>query len=140
MKKITFDIKTILIIVLLSLTLIFGYKWYFGGDKESKDKVEILKKKVKELEKQEKEIDSKIKTWEAKFDKLDENDKKAKEDQLQIEKILIKYIEQTNKDKVELDAMKKRMSDTRKKIEEFKKNPSNRTGDDLMSSIKSKTE
>jgi hypothetical protein len=36
--------------------------------------------------------------------------------------------------------MKKDLEQTKQKIEEFKKNPPNRTGDDLLNSIKNKTQ
>ena len=33
------DIKSILILILLGLTLLFGFKWFFSGDKASKERV-----------------------------------------------------------------------------------------------------
>lgn len=140
MKNITLDIKTILILLFLTLTLIFGYKWYFSGsNSESKNKVKELEKEIIKLEEQKKDVDISIKRWEDRFDNLDKRDKSVRESQIKIERELIKYISSNNKDKEELESLKRRMIETLKKIEEFKNNPPNRTGDDLINSIKNNT-
>lgn len=140
MKNITLDIKTILILLFLTLTLIFGYKWYFSGSNtESKKRVKELEKEVIKLEEQKKVVDISIKKWEDRFDNLDKKDKSIREDQLKIERELIKYIYSNNKDKEELELLKKRMVETLKKIEQFKKSPPDRTGLDLINSIKNNT-
>jgi predicted negative regulator of RcsB-dependent stress response len=36
------DIKSILILILLGLTILFGFKWFFSGDKASKERVKQL--------------------------------------------------------------------------------------------------
>lgn len=137
--KVELDIKTMLIILFFTLSVIFGLKWYFGSNVD-RDKVKELEKEFKELEKQKAETDERIKQWEYKFQELDKRDSDLREQQKIYEKQIITYTNIVNKDKNELYELKKKMENTRKKIEEFKKNPPNRTGEDLINSIKNKTE
>ena len=43
------DIKSILILILLGLTLLFGFKWFFSGDKASKERVKQLEQQLQEI-------------------------------------------------------------------------------------------
>lgn len=133
------DIKSILILVLLGLTLLFGFKWFFSGDKASKERVKQLEQQFKELESQKKLVDLEINSWRAKSDSLRQLDVKLQAD-------LAKQAAQTKKAEIEaqkskanLDRLKKDIAETEHKIEEFKKNPPNRTGDALLESLKNKT-
>lgn len=138
-RNITLDIKTILIILLFVTSTIFGLKWYFGSNVD-KDKIKELEVKFKELESQKKEVDERILKWEEKFKELDKEDSDLRDKQAIIEKQIINSIIMNNKDKQELDKLRKKIEETRKKIQEFKNNPPNRTGEDLLNSIKNKTE
>ena len=138
-RNITLDIKTILIILLFATSATFGLKWYFGSNGD-KDKIKELEVKFKELESQKKEVDERILKWEEKFKELDKEDSDLRDKQAIIEKQIINSIIMNNKDKQELDKLRKKIEETRKKIQEFKNNPPNRTGEDLLNSIKNKTE
>jgi chromosome segregation ATPase len=137
--KPVFDIKTILIIIFLAVSLFFGYQWYFKGNDGSKERVKELEKKFEELEEKKKVVDLEIADWKKQFVALKIKDElKAKQ--------LIKFAQNTkaaeikaNKSKEELDKLLLRLAEIRKQIEEFKKHPSNREGDALLESIKNRT-
>ena len=71
------DIKSILILILLGLTLLFGFKWFFSGDKASKERVKQLEEDYKKLEKDKEAAEAKIAAWKEIFDKKDKEDKKV---------------------------------------------------------------
>jgi peptidoglycan hydrolase CwlO-like protein len=133
-----FDIKTILLIVLFTISTIYVYKWYFGSNVDT-SKIKDLTKRYKDIEKQKKVIDAEIIDWKSKFDEL-----KIKDDELT--RLIPKLAKDTrdaelraNKSKAELERIRLHILEIRKKIEEFKKNPSNRSGDALLESIKNQT-
>lgn len=133
------DIKTIIILVLLGFTIILGYKWYFSGDEVSKDKVKQLEIENKKLESDKKNSDIEIAKWKVKFTDLDITDKKLT---LEVSKSIKDANDakiKANKSKLDLDNLQKSLNITRQKIEEFEKNPPNRTGDALLESIKNRT-
>lgn len=137
--NIKLDFKTILIIILLSLTIFFGLKWYFQRDNGSKERINQLEQKVEQLEKQKKEIDKQLLVWKNKFDSLVVENKKLEKDlYLQSEKTRIAELN-ANKSMQSLNKMRILIEESRKKIEELKNNPPNRTGDILLESLKNKT-
>jgi cell division protein FtsB len=133
------DIKSILILVLLGFTLIFGYKWYFSGDDTSEEKLNQLQEQYDEIEKEKQESNKRLNDNSIIIDSL------MVADSLNTERIaLLEFNVREAEDKAEesagkLSEMQKQLAATRKKIEELKKNPPNRTGDDLLNSIKNKT-
>jgi hypothetical protein len=133
------DIKSILILVLLGLTLLFGFKWFFSGDKASKERVKQLEQEFKQLESQKKLVDLEIATWIAKSDSLKKIDVKLQAELAKQEAETKKAEIDANKSKANLDKLRKEMEETQHKIDEFKKNPPNRTGDALLESLKNKT-
>ena len=134
-----YDIKTIIILVLLGFTIILGYKWYFSGDDVSKEKVKQLERENKKLESDKKNSDIEINKWKVKFTDLDITDKKLKLEVSKSIKDAKDALIKANKSKLDLDNLQKRLNETRRKIEEFEKNPPNRTGDALLESIKNRT-
>ena len=93
------DIKSILILILLGLTILFGFKWFFSGDKVSKERVKQLEQQFKDLENQKKVVDLEINSWRAKSDSLRQLDIK-----LQAE--LTKQEAQTKKAEIEANKSK----------------------------------
>jgi hypothetical protein len=134
------NIKDILIIVLLGLALIFAWTTFFGGDSLYKHKVKELEADNKRLQEERKTIDAKILVIQARFDSLSVEDKKlqgviaSKDAEIEINK------KSAARSKSELDAMRKGLEETRKQIEQAKKNPPNREGQDLINSLKIKTQ
>jgi Tfp pilus assembly protein PilO len=133
------DLKSIFIIILLATTILFGYKWFFSGNKESKEIVKQLEKEFKELEKQKKSVDIDILQWRAKSDSLKTIDAKLKSELAKQEALTKAAEKEAKKSKDNLDKMRKDLEETRKNIEQIKNNPPNRTGDALLESLKNKT-
>lgn len=135
-----FDIKTIIILVLLGFSLLFGYKWFFSADPSLKKRLKEIETEYNDLEQKKKESDRKIKQLENEYTILESKDKQLQDQVIKLESD-IKLAEQTAaKSKSNLDKIKKDLAETKHKIEDFKNNPPNRTGDDLLNSIKNKTQ
>lgn len=131
------DIKTIIIISLLAISLFFCYKWYFSSDNLYKEKIDNLNSEYKKLEQSKKESDEKILTWKSKYDSLDVVDKNLSMD-IKILKFNISKLEvKANTSKDSLTKISLRLKNAIKRINDF--NPPNRTGDFLLESIKNKT-
>lgn len=133
------DIKNIIIVILLAGLLIFGYIAIFGGDSNYKQQLKELKTKNELLEKQRDSIDVVINNLHAEYAKL-----KVREAELAKEVTALDAEVEQNKanakrSQAELDIMKRDLKETRRKIEELKKHPANREGDDLINSLKLKT-
>jgi len=133
------DIKTIFIILLLGLTLLFGFKWFLSGDKASKERVKQLEQEFKDLENQKKLVDLEITTWRAKSDSLRQLDVKLQAELVRQEAETKKAEIEAQKSKANLDKLRRDIAETQQKIEDFKNNPPNRTGDALLESLKNKT-
>jgi Tfp pilus assembly protein PilO len=134
-----YDIKTIIILVLLGFTIILGYKWYFSGDDASKDRVKQLEIENRKLESDKRKSDIEIAKWKVKFTDLDITDKKLTLEVSKSIKDAKEALIKANISKLDLDNLQKGLNETRRKIEEFEKNPPNRTGDALLESIKNRT-
>lgn len=133
------DLKSILILIFLGVSILFAYKWYFSNDIVSKERVKQLEKEFKYLEEQKKIVDSEITSLKLKFYELKKIDDKLKLELIEQEK-LTKHAElEAKKSKSNLDKVKKDLEETRKKIENIKRNPPNRIGDALLESLKNKT-
>jgi chromosome segregation ATPase len=131
------DIKNLLILILLVFSLFFGYKWYFStGNSDYKKELKDLNEKNKALQAQRDSINIEIKKLEYDFLKLKEKEffLVQKIDSMSTEIELVKS--RAAKSKKELDKLRGDLSETRKKIEELKENPVNRTGDSLLNSLK----
>lgn len=133
------DIKSILILVLLGFTLLFGFRWFLSGDKASKERVKQLEQQFKELESQKKLVDLEINSWICKSDSLKKLDIKLQAELVKQEAQTKKAEIEANKSKSSLDKLKKDIAETQQKIENLKNNPPNRTGDALLESLKNKT-
>lgn len=133
------DIKSILILVFLGISIFFGLKWFWSGDSASKERVKQLEKEYKLLEEQKKAVDIEIVTWRAKSDSLKKLDLKLQAEITKQELLTKKAELDAQKSKANLDKMRQDLAETKSKIEEIKNNPPNRTGDALLESLKNKT-
>jgi Tfp pilus assembly protein PilO len=135
-----FDFKTIFIFVLLTLLMAVGYNWYFKADKEYKNQVNSLREENKKIKNSRDSLSNNIIVLEKEFSII-----KDREDSLNI---IIKKLDiqisdsknKANKSKAELEALRLELLETNKKIKELRNNPPNRTGEDLIKSIKNKTQ
>jgi chromosome segregation ATPase len=133
------DSKSILIIVFLIISLFFGYKWYFNTDNSNyKNQIEELRIQNQFLEKQRDSINVKINLLENNLLTLTESEKTLL---IKIESLsseIESAKKNANKSKSELEKLRAELANTIKKIEHLKSNPPNRTGDDLLNSLKNK--
>ena len=134
-----FDLKTILILVLLAASTVFGLMWFFGGSDASKEKVKQLEAEYKKLEEDKKVADAKILVWQGKFKVADAKDKqlaiavtKSKADAKLAQ-------EKAKKSKADLDKVQGGITENRKEIEALKKNPPVLTDDELLKALIKKT-
>jgi predicted negative regulator of RcsB-dependent stress response len=133
-----YDIKTILVLVLLATTILFGYNWYFG-DNGDKDKIKELDEKYSKLEAEKKEKDLEIAKLHKSFVEKDALDKKHQKEILIARSETAKAIKIANESKRQLNELKTGLTKTKKEIEAFEKNPPNKEGDALLISIKNHT-
>lgn len=134
------DFKTITIFVLLTLLMGVGYNWYFKADKDYKKQVQILKDENKKIQKTRDSLSIDIQNLEKEFDIIKSNEETLL---LKIETLDVEISDSKNKanrTKSELDKIRKELLETNNKIKDLKNNPPNRTGDDLINSIKNKTQ
>jgi len=132
-----FDIKTIAILILLGVCILFFGMWFFSGSD--------YKKKTKELEDQNKKIElvrdslenvnKKLKSdYDIKQKDIDERDNRIKE----IEASLLKTKGDLIAANKKVDQSQKDLAATKKKIEDLKSNPIKRDDDALINSLKEK--
>jgi hypothetical protein len=113
--------------------------WFWKRDDVAKNNIKQLKNEMKELESQKVIIEKNIEIWHFKFDSLEIISSDLYNKNLKLEQMVLKAEENARKSKSELIKVKSRVDIKKGKIEEFKRNPSDRTGDDLLKSIKNKT-
>jgi hypothetical protein len=134
-----FDLKTILILVLLVVSTVFGLMWFFGGSDVSKEKVKQLEKEYKKLEQEKKVADAKILVWQGRFNIADTKDKKLSEEIIKSKADAKLADEKAKKSKADLDKVKGSIEENRKEIENLKKNPPVLTDEQLLEALIKKT-
>jgi len=130
-----FDLKTILILVLLVVSTVFGLMWFFGGSDVSKEKVKQLEKEYKKLEQEKKVADAKILVWQGRFNIADAKDKKLSEEIIKSKADAKLADEKAKKSKADLDKVKGSIEENRKEIENLKKNPPVLTDEQLLEAL-----
>jgi len=134
------DIKNLLILFLLVCVVIFGYKTFFTGDKLYKEKLKQLEAANKKLQQERIAIDLRIDSLKLEYGKLKDHEVKLAKEISDRDKEIAKDKAAAAKSKAELNKFKQEMAETQEKIAEMKKHPANRTGDDLLNSLKIKTQ
>ena len=130
--------KDIVIIVLLLGCLVFGYRSFFSSDNLYKYKVEELRKQNDSLLNEKSIIDERLKNLSMEFDSLKIIEENLIEEINQRDIDIERSKNKADRSRKELDKYRKEMEESKKKIEWMKENPANRTGDDLINSLKSK--
>ena len=118
----------------------FVYNWYFKADNNYKNQIKLLKESNKNIQFSRDSISISILNLENSFKII-----KSREDSLinKINKLDIQVSEskrKANKSKIELESLRKELLETNKRIVYLESNPSNRNGQDLINSIKNKTQ
>lgn len=137
MKKV--DLKTVLIIVLFLLALLFGFMWFFSKNNKAQGKIDKLTDDNARLEEMNKKISEEINAYKVKCDSLSLIDKKYSKEYVILEKQNTILVNKSNAAEKELDRLQNKLYKNRQEIEYLKKHPSNRTGDELINSLKIKT-
>lgn len=134
-----FDVKSIIILVLLLTSIGFGLNWYFSGDDASKQRVKELENQLVKLDKDLKESDKRLKESEVKSDSLEKVTKKSQLEAARQAELTKKAEATVAKYKVELDKAKQNTIIVKEKIKEMENKPANRTEQELIESLKNKT-
>ena len=131
------DIKSILILVLLGVSIIFFALWYFKGS-DTKSRIKELEQINKNIEVQRDSLKNANKALKVDFDK---RQKEIEERDNQI-KLIEMELSKTKRDLVvangKVREKEKELAETKKKIEDLKKNPIKREDDELIKSLKDK--
>jgi predicted nuclease with TOPRIM domain len=134
------DIKNWIIFILLGLTLIFGYITLTEDDSDYKRKVEILKEDNTRLLNENSKIDRRIDSLNLEYINLQKKDSLLAIEISKRDVQIANALASSKKSREELERIKAGLIETRKKIDSLKANPIKRTGDDLLNSLKLKTQ
>lgn len=134
------DPKTIAIAVLVLLVLIFGATTFFKKDSLYKYKLEELQKVYDAEHNKRDSLDQELVKVRAEFAALKVQEKKLAAVVARLDQDIASAKSDANRSREELDRAKTSLEETRKKIADLKSNPPNRTGEDLLNSLKLKTQ
>jgi chromosome segregation ATPase len=130
-----FDLKTILIIILLLVSMVFGSMWFFGGSDASKEKIKQLETEFKKLEKDKVAADSEIADWKSKYEDADKKDKQLELEVSRLKSAAKAAEDKAKKSKHDLDKLQSGISENRREIEYLKKNPPILSDDELLEAL-----
>jgi peptidoglycan hydrolase CwlO-like protein len=134
------DPKTIAIAVLVLLVLIFGATTFFKKDSLYKYKLEELQKVYDAEHKKRDSLDQELVKVRAEFAALKVKERQLAADVARLDQDIASAKNDAKRSKEELGHAKASLEETRKKIANLKSNPPNRTGEDLLNSLKLKTQ
>lgn len=134
------DPKNIIITVLLLGVFVFAGIVFYGGDSAYKKRVKELQAENKALQIQRDSIDAVIAGLESDYEVLLKKEAALLADIAKRDADIARAKEAANRSKAELDGIKKNLEKTRAEIKKHETNPPNRTGDDLLNSLKFKTQ
>jgi chromosome segregation ATPase len=132
------DLKTILILILLLASTVFGLMWFFSGSDASKEKIKQLEAEYKKLEQDKAVADAKIFQWQSKYQEADKKDKVLSVQILKLKSEVKIAEDKAKKSKVDLDNVQSGIAENRSEIEALKKNPPVLSDDDLLESLSKK--
>jgi len=131
------DIKSIAILVLLGACILFFGMWFFKGS-DTKERIKELEKQVSSIQTKRDSLELSNKNLAIEFDKkqkdIEDRDNKIKS----IESDILKVKQELNYANIRVREGQKELAETKKKIEDLRKNPIKREDDDLINSLKEK--
>ena len=133
-----YDIKNILIIIFFGCTLFFGYSWYFKGDDGSAERAKALETQFVQLKIGKEKSDKKIIELKSKFDIIRKEDAILKSRVVELSAKTASAELAAAKSKAELESSRRKINKIRESIHSIEKTPVNRTGADLIQSLKTK--
>jgi chromosome segregation ATPase len=134
-----YDFKSIFLIILTLLIILLGFN-YFKSDSDYKNKVKSLKEENKKLKKSRDSLSKNILILEKEFKLLKEDGDSLLLKISSLDNEILDYKTKVGKSENELTHLRKKLLETNNKIKDLKNNPPNRVGDDLINSIKNKTQ
>ena len=134
------NIKNILIGILLICTIIFGYKTFFSDNSQYKENLKQLEAANKKLQEERVAIDLKIDSLNTEYKMVKDHEAKLAKEISDRDSEIAKDKAAAAKSRAELDKFKNNLTETQCKIAEMKSHPANRTGNDLLNSLKLKTQ
>lgn len=135
--KIQLDIKSILILVFLGISILFFSMWFLKGTGYKKEfkKLELEYQKLQKTRDSLETINIKLKSDFKKIqNKIDERNTEIRKIESELNKVKKELISANT----ELQKNKKDLDETKKKIEKLKKDPIKREDDLLIKSLKEK--
>jgi chromosome segregation ATPase len=129
------DIKNVIIIILLLVSIIFGLMWFLGDNDASKEKVKQLESEFKKLEEDKAQSDSKIADWKNKYRDAEKKDNELKAEISRLKADSRIAENKAKKSKEDLDKLQGGISENRKEIERLRKNPPILSDDELLESL-----
>lgn len=132
------DIKSILIIALTLMSIIFAWKYFNESDKDYKKELQRLRTENELIQKQRDSLFTQRKKLEGDMLIIRKHNDSLIYISNVLEKEVVNQKHKANLSRQELDKLRSELEETRTKIEEIKKHPSNRSGDELLNSLKSK--
>jgi septal ring factor EnvC (AmiA/AmiB activator) len=131
-----YDIKNIIILILLFVVGFLGYTWLNSG--ESKEKIKQIEKEIKDIQIKRDSIQMENNKLKIQYNQLLQEDKNLQTILAQIEEENKRLNKEVEKSKKALFDFKSKFDYTRNKIDDIKKNPINRQDDELVNSLKNK--
>ena len=135
------NVRNLLIIAVIITIGAFAYKWFDGfGLKfgESEQRVNELDAKYKKLQAAKDSSDKKIVVWRSKYDSLRGEGARLKGEVDKFHRESVAAQITAAKSKAQLDSAKVRSERLKAKIVQMEQSPANRTGDELIQSLKNK--
>jgi peptidoglycan hydrolase CwlO-like protein len=132
--------KNTLILILAGVAILFACTTFFRKDGEYAQQVKDLHAANEKLQAERALIDHQIVELQKAYNALEVKETALLDAIAQKEAEIAKSRAQATKSKAQLDHIMKEMAETRRKIKELTDNPPNRTGNDLLNSLKLKTQ
>jgi len=128
-------------IIVLSLTLIGGFVYFtqFSTKKYEEKILELEAKRVVLIQERD-SLDAVADSLHGEYVRLRELDEKAEKEIQKKDKLIADLKTRSARSQQNLDQLKQDMRETQEKIESVKRNPANRTGEELLESLKNKTQ
>lgn len=138
--NIQFDLKSILVVFFLVISLFFGYKWYFsiGDRKDYKDKIEQLEIDNKKLRETRDSLQTAFLDLQKQYDDIVLADSLLNQEIIDLRQKVIDSKNKADRSVRELNRLKIELEKINQKIKELENNPPSKTEEELIESLKNK--
>lgn len=138
--NIQFDLKSILVVFFLVISLFFGYKWYFsiGDNKDYKDKIEQLEIDNKKIIETRDSLQTAFLDLQNQYDDIVLADSLLNQEIIDLRQKVIDSKNEVDRSVRELNGLKIELERINQKIKELENNPPSKTEEELIESLKNK--